>query len=309
MFPVELATEAFGQGIAVTPIQYMTAFAAVANDGKMIEPHLVKRIINTDEDGNTSVVKEIQPKAVKQVISVETSRKLREILESVVTVGAGKKAYIEGYLVGGKTGTAQVVENGGYAAGKYISTFVALAPSNDPEIILMVSIKEPDPNNYYSGPTAGPIARSILEDTFRYLDIQPDLDDVKNPKVTRQVIIPEVRGLTSVEAEKILRNNKINVDIQGTGNIVYDISPKPGVQVKENSKIVLYLGVEANKNNKVAVPSFNSMTKKEILNVADSLGLNISFIGDGIGASQDIQAGTEVDKDTTVKILLEAPVD
>lgn len=307
--PVELATEAFGQGIAVTPIQYMTAFGAVANDGKMIEPHLVKRIINTDEDGNTSVVKEIQPKVVKQVISVETSRKLRGILETVVTVGAGKRAYIEGYHIGGKTGTAQVVENGKYAARKYISTFVAMAPCNDPEIIIMVSIKEPDPSNYYSGSTAGPIARAIMEDTFRYLDMQADLKDVKNPKVVREVIIPEVRGMTSAEAEKILRNNKINVNIQGTGNIVYDISPKPGVQVKENTKVEVYLGVEANKNDKVSVPSFNNMTRKEILEVADDLGLNISFMGDGIGASQDIDKGTLVDKNTTVRIILEAPAD
>lgn len=305
--PVELATEAFGQGIAVTPIQYMTAFAAVANDGKMIEPHIVKRVINTDEDGNTSVVREVAPKVVKQVISVDTAKKLRSLLESVVTVGAGKKAYIEGYHVGGKTGTAQLVENGRYAAGKYISTFVAMAPSNDPQFIIMVSIKEPDPTNYYSGPTAGPIVKAIMEDTIRYLNIQPDLNDIKNPKVVREVIIPEVRGMTSAEAEKILKNNKINVDIQGTGNIVYDISPKPGVSVKENTKIEMYLGVEANKNNKVSVPSFNNMTKKEILDVADSLGLNISFMGDGIGTSQDIDSGTEVDKNTTVRIILEAP--
>lgn len=305
--PVELATEAFGQGIAVTPIQYMAAFGAIANDGKMIEPHLVKRIIHTDEDGNTSVVKEIEPKVVKQVVSEATAKKLRSILETVVTVGAGKKAYIEGYHIGGKTGTAQVVENGRYAAGKYISTFVAMAPCNDPEIIIMVSIKEPDPSNYYSGSTAAPIARSIMEDTFRYLDIQPDLNDVKNPKVVREVIIPEVRGMTSAEAEKVLRNNKINVDIQGTGNIVYDISPKPGMKVKENTKIEIYLGVETNRNNKIAVPSFNGMTKKEILDTADSLGLNISFMGDGIGASQDIDSGTEVDKNTTVRIILEAP--
>lgn len=307
--PVELATEAFGQGIAVTPIQYMAAFGAVANNGKMMEPHLVKRIIHTDEDGNTSVVREIGPKVVKQVISEETSKKLRGILETVVTVGAGKKAYIEGYHVGGKTGTAQVVENGRYAAGKYISTFVAMAPCDDPEIIVMVSIKEPDPSNYYSGPTAGPITKAILEDVIRYLDMKPDLDDIKNPKVVNEVIVPEVRGMTTSEAEKILKQNKLNTDIQGTGNIVYDISPKPGVQVKENTKVELYLGVEANKNNKVSVPSFSNMTKKEILEVADSLGLNISFMGDGIGASQDIKAGTEVEKNTTVRIILEVPAE
>jgi stage V sporulation protein D (sporulation-specific penicillin-binding protein) len=307
--PVELATEAFGQGIAVTAIQYMAAFGAIANDGKMIEPHLVKRITYTDEDGNTSVVKEVVPKVVKQVVSVETATKLRSILESVVTVGAGKKAYIEGYHVGGKTGTAQLVENRVYAAGKYISTFVAMAPCNDPKFIIMVSIKEPDPTNYYSGSTAGPIVKTIMEDIFRYLDVQPDLNDIKNPKVVREVIIPEVRGMTSADAQNVLKNNKINVDIQGTGNIVYDISPKPGISVKENTKIELYLGVETSNDNKIAVPDFSGMTKKEILDIADSLGLNISFMGDGIGSTQDINEGTEVKKKTTVRIILEAPED
>lgn len=306
---VELATEAFGQGIAVTAIQYMAALNAVANDGKMVEPHLVKKIIHTDEDGNTSVVREIETKQVKQVISVETARKLRGIMETVVTVGAGKNAYLEGYHVGGKTGTAQVVENGKYVDKKYISTFIAMSPCNDPKFTIMVSIKEPDPSNYYSGSTAAPIAKVIMEDIIRYLEIQPDLEDVKNPKVVKKVIIPEVRGMSVADAQKLLKEKKINVNIQGTGNIVYDISPKPGISVKENTKIEMYLGVDKNENEKVYVPNFNTMTEKEIKEAASTLGLKVSLMGKGIGASQDITPGTVVEKGTTIKIILEEPVD
>lgn len=306
---VELATEAFGQGISVTSIQYLTAFAAVANDGKLMEPHIVKKILNTDENGNTSVVKEIQPKVVRQVISVQSAKKLREILESVVTYGAAKRAYIEGYHIGGKTGTAQVVENGRYAQGKYISSFAAMAPANDPRFVMILSIDEPDPSNYYSGSTAAPLSKTLFEDIFRYYDMQPDTGKDSSPKVVREVVIPEVRGLNIEEADLILKKNKIDYEIQGNGNIIYDMSPKPGISVNENTKITLYLGVEKNNNAMVAVPDFKGMTKKEIDDLAKSLELNISFMGDGIGASQDILPKTEVKKGTLIKIILEQPED
>lgn len=307
--PVELANEAFGQGIAVTMVQYMSALCAVANDGKMMEPHLVKQILYTDDEGNTSVIKDIKPKQVKQVISVETSKKLREMLESVVAKGAAKKAYIEGYHIGGKTGTAQKVINKVYANGKYISSFSSFAPCNDPKLAIMVSIDEPDPSNYYSGSTAAPLARGIYEDIFKYLDMLPDNNEVDSSKVVREVIVPEIRGMGLEEGKKLLLKNKIIAEVQGNGNIIYDISPKPGISVRENTKITIYLGVEKNKNGKVAVPNFKNMTKKEILEIARLLDIEVSFMGDGIATTQDIEAGTEVNKKTKIRIMLEEPQD
>ncbi|WP_242847799.1 stage V sporulation protein D [Fervidicella metallireducens] len=304
---VELVNQAFGQGISVTMIQYLTALAAVANDGKMMQPHLLKQVLYTDENGNTSIVKEYKPKVLKQVMSAESARKLRAILETVVSVGAGKKAYLEGYHVGGKTGTAQKVINGVYANGKYISSFASMAPCSNPEFVIILSIDEPDPSNYYSGSTAAPLTKQIIEDIFRYRNIPPDA--TANKEAVREVVIPEIRGLTVEEANKILRNNKLNFETQGNGSIIYDVSPTPGVTVRENTKITLYLGMDKNKNEKVAVPNFTGMTKKEINELAKSLGIKVSYLGDGIGVSQSLQPGTEIDKSTEIEIILEQPED
>jgi stage V sporulation protein D (sporulation-specific penicillin-binding protein) len=305
--PVELATEAFGQSISVTMIQYITALAAVANDGKMVEPHIVKKILQTDVNGNTSVVKEIKPKEVKQVISVSTSRKLRTMLESVVSIGVAKKAYMPGYHLGGKTGTAQKVVGKSYGAAKYISSFAGMAPCNDPKLVIFLSIDEPDPSNYYSGSTAAPLAKSILTDIFRYENILPDQKDVEEN--IPEVQIPEIRGMSATDGEKIIKKNNLNYEEQGNGNLVYDISPKPGVTVKNNTKITIYLGQQKNTSPKVAVPDFTNKTVKEIKDSADLLGLKISFNGEGVGSTQDIEPGTLVEKNSTITVLLESPVD
>jgi stage V sporulation protein D (sporulation-specific penicillin-binding protein) len=305
---VELATEAFGQGISVTMIQYITALAAVANDGKMVEPHIVKRILKTDVNGNTSVVKEFNTKTVKQVISVQTSRELRTILESVVKIGASKKAYIEGYHIGGKTGTAQKVVGKVYGAGKYISSFAGMAPCNNPRLVLFLSIDEPDPSNYYSGSTAAPLSKIIFEDIFRYLNIQPDLTGTEAP-VVPDTLIPEVRGMITTDGQKILRKNKLSFETQGNGSIIYDISPKPGVEVKENTKVTLYLSASKNMNPKVSVPDFTNKTRKEINDIAVNLGLNVTISGEGIGASQDIEPKSLVGKNSNINVILASPED
>lgn len=303
---VELATQAFGQGISVTPIQFITALAAVANDGKLIEPHIVKKVLYTDENGNTSVVKEVKPKVAKQAMSVEGAKKLREIMETVVSTGGASKAKVDGYRIGGKTGTAQKVVNGVYAAGKYISSFAAIAPVDDPRFVLFLSIDEPDPSNYYSGQTAAPLAKGLMEDIFRYLNIPQDVNAVKT---IPEVVVPEVRGLSTTDAQSVLKSSKLDFETQGNGSIIYDVSPKPGITVKENTKIVLYMGVDKNPNTKVAVPDFYGKTKKQIDELAKSIGIKIIFEGDGIGASQDLEASTEVDKNTTVRVILEQPED
>ncbi|MCX7902965.1 MAG: stage V sporulation protein D [Caloramator sp.] len=304
--PVELATESFGQGISVTPIQFITILGAIANEGQMMQPHLIKRIVKTDDEGNTTVIKEFEPKVLKQTISKETAKKLLLMLESVVKNGAANKAYIEGYRIGGKTGTAQKVIDGRYAPGKYISSFAAIAPIDDPKVVIFLSIDEPDPSNYYAGSTAAPLAREILEDVLRYLNVQPKISSTNVPK---EVMIPEVRGKSVEVAIKMLKGLKLDYEIQGNGTIIYDISPKPGIIVKENTKIALYLGTSENKNLKVVVPDFTGKTKKEITDIAEKIGLRIEFLGDGIAASQDISPNTEVNKGTTVKIILEVPED
>lgn len=168
MRDVNLATISFGQGISVTPIQLITAVSSLGNDGNLMQPRIVKRIV----DGNGKTIKEFEPVIKKKVISHKTSKTMLDIMESVVSEGSGKKAYIPGYRVGGKTGTAEKVINGKYANGKYISSFIGIAPVDDPRISVLVIIDEPDENNYYGGQIAAPIAKQVIEDTLTHLNVE-----------------------------------------------------------------------------------------------------------------------------------------
>ncbi|WP_337960876.1 PASTA domain-containing protein [Caloramator sp. mosi_1] len=233
---------------------------------------------------------------------------LRKLLEDVVSKGGAKKAYLDGYHVGGKTGTAQKAaqnSKSGYEPGKYISSFGAIVPANNPRFTILVSIDEPDPSNYYAGSTAAPLAKIIIEDIVKYLNIEPDSTEVIIP----EVVLPEIRGLKLNEAINILKQNKIDFEKQGNGDIVYDMSPKPGVSVKQNTKITLYMGYDQNKDLKIVVPDFKNLTRKEIIELAKTLGIKVNISGEGIGATQDILPGQEVDKNTTINVLLEHPED
>lgn len=140
---------------------------------------------------------------------------------------------------------------------------------------------------------------------MKYLNIEPDSVEEK----LQEVVVPEIRGLSVEDAQKILKQSKLDFEKEGNGNLVYDISPKPGVTVTENTKITIFTGYDINKDIKVVVPDFRNMTKKEIQDLAKSIGIKVNISGDGIGASQDILPGQEVDKNTTINILLEQPED
>lgn len=170
MREIRLATISYGQGISVTPIQLITAISSIANQGQLMKPRIVKNVV--DEKGN--IIEEIKPEMVRKVISKETSEKVLEILEGVVKEGTGKKAYVSGYRVGGKTGTAQKVVNGEYSDEKFVASFVGVAPINDPKIVILVIVDEPDKDiNYQGGQVAAPIAGEIIEKTLKYLDVEP----------------------------------------------------------------------------------------------------------------------------------------
>jgi len=177
--PVELATNLFGQGIAVTPLQMITAVAAIANGGKLMQPQIVKAIV----DSRGKIVKEFKPKVIKRVISEKTSATMRDILKSVVAEGTGKAGYIEGFDVGGKTGTTEK-----YMPGKYVASFVGFAPADDPRVIVLVVIDEPNnPETHFGSQLAAPVVKSILYDTLNYLEVQPR--GIPTPEM---VVVPEV---------------------------------------------------------------------------------------------------------------------
>ena len=231
---VELATSAFGQGISVTPIQQVMAVSAVVNGGYLYKPYIVKSI----SDNTNSVVKEYHKTLRRKVISSDTSSIMRIALENVVAKGGGKSAYIEGYRVGGKTGTAQKQENGQYLVNNYIMSFMAVVPSNDPEAVLYLAIDNPKHTAMLSSYTTTPIARRILLDVINALGIEKQNNEIEkdlewNDKVTYEV--PNVKGKTIDAAKKLLVN--FDIVIEGEGNTIFEQSPKAGEKIEDGSKV------------------------------------------------------------------------
>ena len=240
MGPVELATTSFGQGISVTPIQQVTAVSAAINGGTLYEPFLVKEML---EPETKSVIYTKEPVMRRKVISKETSKLVRYALESVVANGSGRSAYIENYRVGGKTGTAQKVQNGVYMDGNYILSFIGFMPADDPKIVVYVAIDHPQGVTQYGGVVAAPIAKSVLETAISVLDIEPSSEGMEkeyNWLDTKYVKLPEVTGLTVEEAKKTLKGFSIEYSGEGE-NIVYQ-SPSANTYIKEGGTVKLMLG-------------------------------------------------------------------
>ena len=236
---IELATTAFGQGISVTPIQQVTAVSAVVNGGKLYKPYVLKNI-SEKETGN--VIKENNKKLVRQTISKETSDIMKRALENVVAKGGGKAAYIDGYRIGGKTGTAQKVENGQYLVNNYIMSFMAVVPANDPEAVLYLAIDNPKHTAMLSSYTTTPIARRILLDIIDTLHIEKQENQIdKEMEWSDKPIyeVPNVVGMTKKEAKKALAN--FTIEYAGTGDKVVSQSPEAKTRVEEDTVVRLLL--------------------------------------------------------------------
>lgn len=236
---VELSTTAFGQGVSVTPIQQVTAVSAVVNGGYLYKPYIVK---NISEGEVNTIVKENKKALVRKVISSETSQIMRRALESVVAKGGGKSAYIEGYRIGGKTGTAQKVKDGKYLVGNYIMSFMAVVPSNDPEVVLYLAIDNPKNTALLSSYTTTPIARRILLDIIEALDIEKQPNELEKDlewtdKITYEV--PNVVGMSVKEAKKLLSN--FTIEYTGTGETVVSQSPDANTKLEDRGTVRLLL--------------------------------------------------------------------
>ena len=237
---IELATTAFGQGISVTPIQQITAISAVINGGNLLKPFVLKNILEP-ETGN--VMEHNSKTKVRKVISEETSEIMRYALETVVALGGGKAAYIDGYRIGGKTGTAQKAVNGAYLANNYIMSFVGIVPSNDPEAVLYIAIDNPKDTALLSSYTTTPIARRILLDIIDALDIEKQEGGVeKDYEWTDKVYyeVADVVGKTPEEAKKLLEH--FSIEYSGSGEKIISQSPSAGTRLEDGSTVKLMLG-------------------------------------------------------------------
>lgn len=236
---VELSTTAFGQGVSVTPIQQVTAVSAVVNGGYLYKPYIVKSIA---EKETNSIIQETSKTLVRKVISSETSAIMRHALESVVAKGGGKAAYIEGYRIGGKTGTAQKVKDGRYMVGNYIMSFMSIVPSNDPEAVFYLAIDNPKNTALLSSYTTTPIARRILLDIIDALDIKPQEEGMeKDLEWTDKIMyqVPNVIGKSVKEAKKLLSN--FTIEYTGTGETVISQSPEANTNLEDRGTVRLLL--------------------------------------------------------------------
>lgn len=240
--PVELATMGYGQSISLTPIQLLTAVNAIGNGGDLLQPHYVKAL--TDSDGN--VVEEYETTVVRKVLSSKTAREMREIMEYVVSDGGGGNANIPGYRVGGKTGTANKVEAGSGKYGKYyFSSFLGMAPMDDPQVSILVVIDSPK-GAFYGSQVAAPIAKEVLEDTLRYLNVEPEYTDEEQKEIEgNYTVVPDVVGVEFSEAAGIIGGKELKYsrpdNTKDDDNfVVKGQYPKAGTKVKRGTVVYVY---------------------------------------------------------------------
>ncbi|MFC4617252.1 stage V sporulation protein D [Camelliibacillus cellulosilyticus] len=245
--PLEMATTAFGQGVSVTPIQQVAAVSAAINGGYLYTPYLAKEW--TDPE-NGQVVSRNAPKLKQRVISNETSKKVREALEAVVAQGTGRNAFVEGWRIGGKTGTAQKVENGHYLNNNYILSFMGFAPADDPQIVVYVAVDNPKGTVQFGGTVAAPIAGKIISDSLQTLGVQKRTGGLEKEYRYGDEQMVEVPNLVGQKKDDFRQEYyNLKVDAAGSGDVVIQQSPKPGIKVKAGSTIRIYLGDKKGKDD------------------------------------------------------------
>ena len=304
---VELATMSFGQRFTITPIQLVSAVSAIANDGILMKPRIVKQIINP-ETGTTT---DIEPVQVRQVISKSTSERMRNLMKSVVDDGSGRLAKVEGYSIGGKTGTSE--PQAGREDEGYIASYVAIAPTEKPEICLLIAVHNPNPNkegSHQGGQVCGPVVSQMLSEILPYLGLtssnaQTSTDTVEED--TSYATVPDIRNKTVTEAEKLLKQagftTKVNISGDKNSTLVTDQTPKPGSSIPKGSIIVLYTE-ENDTRVSVKVPDFKDKTLAQAENMAKANNLNITTEGSGTVISQSIMVDTAVEEGTIIKLTL-----
>ena len=300
---IDLATMSFGQANAVTPIQLATATCAIANGGVLMKPYLLKEVLDSEGKVKSSVA----PTKVRQVVSKETADELCLVLEGVVQNGSGRNAFIEGYRVAGKTGTAQKVgPDGRYLKSEYVASFLGFAPANNPRLVCLVVIDAPKGYPYYGGWVAAPVFREVMADSLRYLEVprtELPQEELGTSKI-KMVSVPDVINLPVDEAVQTLRKAGLNLQIQGDGDLVWGQVPKAHTKVKQNSRIIVYLSpVEQQEGaGQVTVPDLEGKSIKEVARILSQLGLHLSPDGSGLAYKQLPEAGLRVPIGSTIKV-------
>lgn len=296
----DIARIGFGQSIAVTPIQLLTSACAVVNGGKLMTPYVVKEIRSPDGE----LIEKNEPVIRSQPISEETSALLRRMLESVVENGGGKNAYIEGYHVGGKTGTAQVYVDGKVSTDMHIGSFIGFAPMDDPRIAVLMIVDRADLRPDYGSVTAAPFAREILYQSLVHMGVQKDSDKEISIKT-----VPDTEGLELSRAVRLLKDMGFRTMITGTGAKVLSQMPLGGASMQEGSIVVLYMDENTvySSDAFIAVPDVTGMSVMEANSILSSMGLGMTVEGTGLAVLQSPNAGENTFPTANVHVTFALP--
>ncbi|MBX5475499.1 MAG: PASTA domain-containing protein [Clostridia bacterium] len=306
---LDLAIMGFGQTLTVTPIQLVTAIAAIANGGELMWPHVAKAFL--DADGH--VVRTVQPKAVRRVITEATAAQLRDLMQKVVDEGTGQLAQIPCYTIGGKTGTTQKVVNGRVSgSGAYIASFVGFAPVDRPRVVLYVAIDEPK-GVFYGGQVAAPVFEAIMRDVLRYLDVPPHCTPGEQRDASEEAprqVVPSLVNLPLPEALAAAQEAGFTAVVKGSGFRVARQTPPAGAQVAAGTTIIAYTDDSPPPaSGKVTVPDLRGQTMREAARILGLEGLKLDFApgSTGLVVSQDPAPLTLVDPGTVVRVVFQPP--
>ena len=299
----DLASSSFGQSYQVSALQMLSAISAIANGGKLMQPYVVAKQLDSD----MNVVSITQPTVKRQVISEDTSRKMTDMLEQVVNSGSGTNAYVAGYRVCGKTGTSNNLQE----KGQYVASFAGYAPADDPQVSIIIVVDKPDPERQHGGGyVAAPIASQVLGEILPNMNIEASYTENEVDFMT--AACPETVGMSASEASKTLSAQGYTVKVRGSGDTVISQTPAAGNLIMNGGVVILYTDYDYG-NTTVEVPDFRNLSKREVRRVAGAAGLNIRVTGNTISGSsiaymQSVEAGTQIPAGSTVTVSFRTAV-
>lgn len=302
---LDLATMSIGQANAVTPIQLLTAFCAICNGGNLMKPQIVQEI----RDASGNLIDTIEPEIVRQVISSETSKTVMTALETVVSKGTGKAAYIEGYRVGGKTGTAQkIIPGGGYSSTEFIPSFMGVAPVNDPQIVCLVVADNPKTGLHTGSAVCAPAFEAVVRDTLSYLRVPAQVvPEQVSASSLQAVAVPSLVEKDVQNAVAEIQQLGLQASVIGDGAQVIAQLPLANTQILKGNTVVLYTRMPKNAGTaaQMPVPELTGKTKEEILKIAEGVDLNVEVLGEGIAMYQDPAPGNMIQAGGKITVQLE----
>ena len=301
--PIEQVTTSFGQGTITTPIQIVKGASAIANEGEMVKPYMIKKIVDSE---TKEIIEEKKPEVVGKPITSETASEVLEIMESVITskAGTGKVFSLSDYTVAGKTATAQIPdsETRGYKTGwgNYIYSFIGMAPADDPQLIMYISVQEPDldEKSYEPGNvTTSFIFKNVMENSLKYMNIEPDKEEVK---VENLKTVPDWKDKTTNQVIEDFKAINIEPIVIGDGDKVVNANVQPGDKITNVQKVLL-------ETDKPTMPNIKGWSLKDLLTLKELMGLDIEWLGSGFIYKQSVKPGTAIQKGSYLMVELKAP--